>query len=167
VITVVVDDLAFVDADAILRPSDERLGPITPVIARLDEQGGPRFATLRTVQSPLRAGAAVVTGSGNLTAPFVVHLILQDELDPGDRASVQRALRSAWQQAAAWQLDRLAAPLIGTGPGRLADEEAAELLASSFADAAADADGPRSLLIVVEREADREAIAALIRRYDR
>lgn len=166
-ITVVVDDLAFVEADAVLRPADERLGALTPATARLDQQAGERFAALRTVQSPLRAGAAVVTGSGELTAPFVVHVVLQDDLDPGGRSTVQRALRSAWQQAAAWQLERLAAPLVGAGPGRLSDDEAAELLASSFADAAGQPDGPRSLTIVVEREADRTALEALIRRYDR
>lgn len=166
-ITVTVDDLAFIEADAILRPSDDRLDALSPVITRLDRQAGERFTTLRTVQSPLRAGAAVVTGGGDLAAPFVVHLVLQDELDPGGRTTVQRALRSAWQQAAAWQLERLAAPLVGAGPGRLSDEEAAELLASSFADAAGEADGPRSLTIVVEREADRASLDALVRRYDR
>lgn len=166
-ITVVVDDLAFIEADAVLRPSDERLGALTPATARLDQQAGERFATLRAVQSPLRAGAAVVTGGGDLTAPFVVHVVLQDDLDPGDRNTIRRALRSAWQQAAAWQLERLAAPLVGAGPGRLSDEEAAELLASSFADAAGEPDGPRSLVIVVEREADRTTLDALVRRYDR
>ena len=77
-IDVVVDDLAFVEADAILRPADERLGPLTPAMTRLDQQGGERFARLRTVQTPLQAGAAVVTGGGDLTTPFVVHLVLQE-----------------------------------------------------------------------------------------
>jgi O-acetyl-ADP-ribose deacetylase (regulator of RNase III) len=167
VISVVVDDLAFVEADAVLRPADERLGALTPAVTRLDQQGGERFAALRKVQAPLRAGAAVVTGGGELTAPFVVHLVLQDDLDSGDRSTVQRALRSAWQQASAWQLERLAAPLVGAGPGRLGNEEAAELLAASFADAAGEKDGPHSLTIVLEREADREVIAALVRKYTR
>ncbi len=166
-ITVVVDDLAFIEADAVLRPSDERLGALSPAITRLDRQAGERFAALRTVQSPLRAGAAVVTGGGDLTAPFVVHLVLQDELESGDRGTVQRALRSAWQQAAAWQLERLATPLVGAGPGRLSDEESAELLAASFAEAGARGAGAQSLTIVVDREEDRVSLDALVRRYAR
>jgi hypothetical protein len=46
-IEVVVDDLAFVEADAILRPADDTLAPLTPAMKRLDLQAGARFATLR------------------------------------------------------------------------------------------------------------------------
>src|SRR4029077_19278017 len=52
-IEVVVDDLAFVEADAILRPADDTLAPLTPAMKRLDLQAGARFATLCQVQSPL------------------------------------------------------------------------------------------------------------------
>ena len=69
-IRIVVDDLAFVEADAVLRPADASLQALTPAMRRLDEQGGERFAGLRRVGMPLDAGAAVVTGGGELTAPF-------------------------------------------------------------------------------------------------
>ncbi len=166
-IDVVVDDLAFVEADAILRPADERLEPLTPAMTRLDQQGGERFTRLRTVQAPLQAGAAVVTGGGDLISPFVVHLVLQDEQESGGAALVRRALRAAWQQAAAWQLERLAAPLVGAGPGRLSDEEAAQLIAESFAAAVAPSGDARSLRIVVERDADRERVEAVVQRFRR
>ena len=39
-IEVVVDDLAFVEADAILRPADDTLAPLTPAMKRLDLQAG-------------------------------------------------------------------------------------------------------------------------------
>lgn len=165
-IDVVVDDLAFIDADAILRPADGHLAPLTPAMSRVDQHGGEAFARLRTVQSPLQAGAAVVTGGGGLASPFVVHLVLQDEQEQGDASLVRRALRAAWQQAAAWQLDRLAAPLVGAGPGRLSDEEAAELLVETFA-AADEAGGSRALRIVVEREPDRERVEAVVKRFRR
>ena len=166
-IDVVVDDLAFVEADAILRPADERLGPLTPAMTRLDQQGGERFARLRTVQTPLQAGAAVVTGGGDLTTPFVVHLVLQDEQEAGDVALVRRVLRAAWQQAAAWQLDRIATPLVGAGPGRLSDEESAQIIAESFLAAAPSGSDARTLRIVVERDADRELIEAAVQRFRR
>ena len=143
-IEVVVDDLAFVEADAILRPADDTLAPLTPAMKRLDLQAGARFAALCQVQSPLDAGAAVVTGGGDLSAPLVVHLVLQDADGSGGLEVIRRALRSAWQQAAAWQLERIAAPLIGVGPGRLSIEDAAELLGESFPGRAAGSGRPTS-----------------------
>jgi O-acetyl-ADP-ribose deacetylase (regulator of RNase III) len=165
VIEVVVDDLAFVDADAILRPADDTLAPLTPAMKRLDVQAGARFATLCQVQSPLNAGAAVVTGSGDLSAPLVVHLVLQDADGSGGTDVIRRALRAAWQQASAWQLERIASPLIGVGPGRLTTEDAAELIAETFSRQAAPGDAPHLLRIVVDNDDERATVDAAIRKY--
>ncbi|HEX5817993.1 MAG TPA: macro domain-containing protein [Gemmatimonadales bacterium] len=160
-IEVVVDDLAFIVADAILRPADDALAPITPAAARLDQQAGPRFAALCKVSTPLDAGAAVVTGGGDLTAPLVVHVVLQDQgRTPTGRETIRRALQSAWQRARDWSLEHVAAPPIGAGPGRLSLEEAVLLLAESFP---RDGDAPRTLRIVVEREDERELADAVLR----
>lgn len=163
VITVLVDDLAFLSVDAILRPADQALEPVTPAMTRLDRQAGPRFRELRRVATPLEAGAAVVTGSGELAAPFVLHVVIQDEETAGGRDVVRRALLGAWQQAAAWGLERVGTPLVGIGPGRLAPEEAAQLLADTFPAGGV----PRELAIVVEREDERAAIEAVVRRCGR
>ncbi|MCU0621546.1 MAG: macro domain-containing protein [Gemmatimonadales bacterium] len=160
-IEVLVDDLAFVTADAVLRPADDGLAPVTPVAAQLDRQAGPRFAALCRVSAPLEAGAAVVTGGGDLTAPFVVHVVLQDASGSAGREVVRRALLSAWQRAASWQLETVATPLVGMGPGRLSLEEAAALLAETFPGSEP---APRTLRIVVDRESDRETVAAVLRR---
>lgn len=160
-IEVVVDDLAFIEADAILRPADDALAPITPAAARLDRQAGPRFAALCKVSTPLDAGAAVVTGGGDLTAPLVVHLVLQDQgRSPMGRETIRRALQSAWQRARDWSLEHVAAPPIGAGPGRLSFEEAVRLLAESFPQGG---DAPRTLRIVVERDDERELADAVLR----
>ena len=98
-IQVIVDDLARTRADAVLRPADETLGPVTEAISRLDQQAGPRFAEQRRLNSPLKAGAAVVTGSGDLAAPFVLHVVIQDPDSGVGRDVVRRALVSAWQRA--------------------------------------------------------------------
>ena len=159
-IRVVVDDLAFVEADAVLRPADASLQALTPAMRRLDEQGGARFATLRRVGMPLDAGAAVVTGGGDLAAPFVLHLVLQDPLTPATRDTIRRALVSAWQRAAEWGLGRVASPPVGVGPGQLSLEESIALLAQTV---------PRengqavSLTIVVEKDHERETAEAILR----
>lgn len=159
-IRVVVDDLAFVEADAILRPADAALAPVTAAAARLDRQAGPRFESARRTTTPLSAGAAVVTAGGDLAAQFVLHVVLQDREAPASRDTVRRGLLSAWQRSAEWGLAVLAAPPIGAGAGLLDLEEAARLLVSTFPEGAA---APRELTIVVDRDADRETVEAALR----
>jgi O-acetyl-ADP-ribose deacetylase (regulator of RNase III) len=162
VIRVIVDDLATTTADAILRPTDEGLGALTPAMSKLDERAGPRFAEQRRLTTPLKAGAAVVTGGGDLTAPYVLHVVIRDPDSRVARDIVRRALVSAWQRATDWELNTIAAPLVGTGEGDLSLEEAAKLLAETFP---SEPDGsPRQLHIVVERDADRDLVEAIIRR---
>jgi O-acetyl-ADP-ribose deacetylase len=162
VIQVIVDDLATITADAVLRPADESLGPLTPAISRLDEHAGPRFAEQRRLTTPLKAGAAVVTGSGNLKAALVLHVIIRDPDTRVGREVVRRALVSAWQRAADWELMTVAAPLVGSGPGQLTVEEAATLLAETFP--TKDSGCPTELHIVVDQEAERELVEAIVRR---
>ena len=92
VITVIVDDLAFLAVDAVVRPADESLAPLTSEGSRLDRLAGEGFAAQRRVTSPLQAGAAVVTGGGDLAAPYVLHAVIRDPQTPVDRATVRRAL---------------------------------------------------------------------------
>jgi O-acetyl-ADP-ribose deacetylase (regulator of RNase III) len=162
VIQVLVDDLALTQADAVVRPADESLGPVTPAISRLDEQAGPRFAEQRRLISPLKAGAAVVTGSGDLAAPFVLHVVIRDSDSRVGRDVVRRALVSAWQRATDWELGTIAAPLVGAGTGQLTLEEAATLLAETFP--AGLGGCPSDLHIIVEQDADRELVEAIVRR---
>jgi O-acetyl-ADP-ribose deacetylase (regulator of RNase III) len=162
VILVIVDDLATTTADAVLRPADESLGPLTPAISRLDEDAGPRFAEQRRLTTPLKAGAAVVTGGGDLRAPYVLHVVIRDPDSRVGRDVVRRALVSAWQRAADWELSTIAAPLVGAGAGQLSVEEAAILLAETFPTEQTGC--PMELHIVVERDAEREVVDAIIRR---
>jgi len=162
VIRVIVDDLATTTADAVLRPADESLGPLTPAMSRLDEHAGPRFAEQRRLTTPLKAGAAVVTGGGDLRAPYVLHVVIRDPDTRVGRNVVRRALVSAWQRATDWELSTIATPLVGTGAGQLSVEEAATLLAETFP--AEPIGCPTELHIVVERDADRELVEAIIRR---
>ena len=164
VIRVVVDDLAFVSADAVLRPADEALNPATPAASRLDQLAGDAFSRQRRTSTVFEAGAAVVTGGGDLTAPFVIHVVIRDDRSAVRPDIVRRALVSAWQRAQDWQLATLAAPLVGAGAGQLAAEDAAALLAETFA-AARSAAPHGELRIVVEHEREREIVDAVVRRH--
>jgi O-acetyl-ADP-ribose deacetylase (regulator of RNase III) len=162
VIQVVVDDLALIAADAVLRPADETLSPITETISRLDQQAGARFAEQRRLSAPLKAGAAVVTASGDLPAPFVLHAVIRDPEARVSREVVRRALVSAWERATDWELGVIATPLVGAGADQLTTEEAATLLAETFPDGVGGC--PFELRIVVERDADRDLVEAIVRR---
>jgi O-acetyl-ADP-ribose deacetylase (regulator of RNase III) len=160
VIQVVVDDLALIQADAVLRPADENLSPASETISRLDQRAGPRFAEQRRLSAPLKAGAAVVTGSGELTAPFVLHVIVQDPDSKVGREVVRRGLVSAWERARDWELGVIATPLVGAG--YLSPEESASLLAETFP--ASPSGCPFELRIVVDHETERELVEAIVRR---
>ncbi len=112
--------------------------------------------------SPLKAGAAVVTGSGDLAAPFVLHVVMQDQESRTGREVVRRALVSAWQRATDWELGTIATPLVGVGFRAAEVEEAATLLAETFP--AASKGCPTELRIVVDRDADRALVEAIVRR---
>jgi O-acetyl-ADP-ribose deacetylase (regulator of RNase III) len=163
VIEVVVDDLALIEVDAVVRPADAMLAPVTPAVSRLDRLGGERFAAQRRVTTALEAGAAVVTGGGDLAAPFVLHVVIRDDRSDGGREVIRRALVSAWQRARDWGLRVVATPLVGTGAGQLSVEEAATLLAETFP-RPTEAEHPAELRIVVDREDERETVEAIVRR---
>ena len=80
------------------------------------------------------------------------------------RATVRRALVSAWQQAGAWGLapDRRPARSAPTAGGSTL-EESADLLVETFPRTGG-ADSPAELCIVVERQEDRDAVEAIVRR---
>ncbi|MFL5471496.1 MAG: macro domain-containing protein [Gemmatimonadales bacterium] len=145
-----------------MRPADASLSPLSEVISRLDHQAGPRFAEQRRLTSPLKAGAAVVTGSGDLPAPFVLHVVIRDPDSGVGREVVRRGLQSAWQRAADWELRVIAAPLVGAGAGQLSVEEAATLLVETFPPKTEGC--PFELHIAVERDTDRELVEAIVRR---
>lgn len=163
-IQVVVDDLAFLAVDAIIRPANEHLDPVTPAMSRLDVHAGERFANQRRVQIPLDIGAAVVTGAGDLAAKFVVHAVIQSQLASTSRESIRRALLSAWQRASDWELGAIATPLVGTGAGQLSLEEAATLLTDTLREHRTHAEYPSQVQIVLEHEAERSAVEAVVAR---
>jgi O-acetyl-ADP-ribose deacetylase (regulator of RNase III) len=166
-IEVVVDDLAFMAVDAILRPASDTLDPVASVSSRLDQMAGPAFASERRIQSGLEIGSAVVTGAGELAAQFVIHAVIRGDQSNATADSVRRALVSAWQRAAGWGLERIAAPPIGAGAGQLGLAEAAELMARTFEDHLRTGRPPTGLQIVADREEERAIIEAAIQRGQR
>ncbi len=163
-IRVVVDDLAFVSADAVIRPTTSALEPTSPALKRLEQVGGPTFWGQLRVHEQLSVGSAVVTGAGDLTADFVIHAVISSADEPVTDQGVRRALLSALQRAGDWQIDRLAVPPIGIGAGNLSLEEAARVMVEVLGQTMATATYPHEVCIVVDREEDRAVFDAYLRK---
>lgn len=163
-IRVVVDDLAFLETDAIVRPATARLDPTTPTVRRLEKVGGPEFLGHLRLQKDLAVGAAVVTGGGgDLPAEFVIHAVIQSDTEPVTREAVARAWLSALERAREWEFARLTVPPIGIGAGNLALEDAAAIMATVVKSHIGQAPFPSDICIVVETPEDREAFEAALR----
>ncbi len=162
-IRAVVDDLAFVETDALVRPATAMLEPIAPGLRRLEQLGGPAFQQQIASTAPLAVGAAVVTGAGDLTAELVIHAVILSDEEPVTPNGIRRTITSIVQRAVDWELSRIATPLLGVGPGHLALEDAARILVDAFASDTRHTTYPRELCIVVESEEEREIVDACIR----
>ena len=162
-IRVVVDDLAFVEADALVRPATATLEPVSPSLRRLEQLGGAAFVS--QIQTPMRlaVGAAVVTAAGDLAPEFVIHAVIMSDDQPVTPSGVRRTITSIVQRAVDWELARITTPLIGVGPGNLTPEDAARILVDTLASDMQHTTYPREVSIVVESEEDREMVEAFIR----
>lgn len=162
-IRVVVDDLAFVEADALVRPATATLESVSPALRRLDEVGGPAFWKQLRVPTRLAVGAAVVTGGGDLASEFVIHAVVASDEEPVTPTGIRRAITSVLQRAADWELERLTMPLLGTGPGNLPFEDAARILVDMLTRDLPRATYPSDVCIVVDTDEERELVDAFIR----
>jgi len=163
VIDVVVDDLASIKADAVVRPATDTLEPTSAALRQLERIGGPRFHQQLETRDPLVIGAATVTGAGDLPAEFVIHAIIRSASEPVSRSGVQRALVNVLQQAVAWQFQALALPPLGTGPGNLPFEDAAEILCDVLHSHLRAQAFPSEVKIVVETDEDKTVLEHLLR----
>jgi O-acetyl-ADP-ribose deacetylase (regulator of RNase III) len=164
VIRVVVDDLALLSTDAIVRPVTARLHAASPVIQRLEEAGGPEFASRLQLHKDLAVGAAVVTsGGGGLPAEYVIHAVIQSDTEPVTRKSVARAWLSALERAREWEFARLTVPPLGTGVGNLSVADAASLMVNvvmQFGSVLF----PNDVCVVVDTVEDRAEFEVAVRR---
>ena len=163
-IRVVVDDLAFLAADAIVRPATTQLEPTTAALRRLEQMGGPEFMRHLEMHTELAVGAAVVTAAGgDLPAEFVIHAIILSPDEAISRRGVRRAWRSALERAREWGFARVTVPPLGIGAGNLTLEDAAAILVAVVQEQPPDVE-PAEVTIVVENEEERLVVEGALRR---
>lgn len=163
-IRVVVDDIAFMAADAVIRPATETLEPTSAALRHLEQVAGDALHTQIRVQQALGVGAAVVTAAGDLPTEFVIHAVIAGRREPVSRFTVRRALTSALQRAVDWELGRVTIPPLGTGAGNLTMEDAAEVMCDVLTRHMAATAFPSDVQIVVESEVEKQVFDGYLRR---
>lgn len=161
-IDVVVDDLAAVTVDAIVRPTTTRLIPTTPVSERVAQAGGPAFAAASVARDELAVGAAVVTAGGALPVEFVIHAIVGIDAAQVTATTLGRAWLSALERAKEWQFARIAVPPLHTGSPDLRLAAVAETMLGVLRAHQATGGHPTSVSFVVESEEDRAVFTAAL-----
>jgi O-acetyl-ADP-ribose deacetylase (regulator of RNase III) len=155
-IEVRVEDLAFFEGNAIIRPSTATLDATTPLLRRLELAGGAALHAQLRIAEPLPVGAAVVTGAGDLPVELLVHAIVTSPTERVTRDGVRRAFRSALERVQEWQLARVAVPPLGLGAGNLTLEDSAALMTEELLRHRAEF--PRHLTVVAESDDEAEVL---------
>lgn len=164
-IEVRVEDLAFYEGDAIIRPATALLGATTPLLRRLELAGGDGLFRQLVVSEPLPVGSAVVTAAGDLPVDLLVHAIVSSATERVSRDGVRRAFRSALERASAWQMARVAIPPFGLGAGNLDLETSAELMADELSRHCRAGVFPAAVTIVAETDDEAAVLDFAISRW--
>lgn len=162
-----IDDLAFFEGEAILRPVNEDLGATTPLMRRLEVAAGPKLHDQIRVQQPLPVGAAVVTAAGELDVELLVHAVVMSSTEPVSRDSVRRALISALQRVEAWEIKDVAIAPFGLGAGNLEIEESAEIMMMVIDQHMRGSRFPERITLFAETPDEERALSAAVQRSGR
>jgi O-acetyl-ADP-ribose deacetylase (regulator of RNase III) len=141
-------EIAELEVDALIVPANESLFMTIPVTRAVKRYSGEAIERDAVDQGPIEAGSAVVTGGGNLAAPYIIHTVaVGHDLQP-DADRVRRALHAALEIAARLGLHRLAIAPIGIDRGVFTADEAAGLLAEVLSERSTAGDPLPSSLVV-------------------
>lgn len=161
-IRVVVDDLAFVETDATVRPASTNLEPISSALRNIEKIAGPAFHKQLSVKEQFSVGAAVVTDAGDLPAAVVIHAVIQGPDEPVTRSGIRKTLVQVLQQVNAWQLAKIAIPPLGVGPGNLELDVVAQIMQEVICEHEILAQYPEEICIVVDSEDEKSVVDSIV-----
>lgn len=162
-IDVRVDDLAFYEGEAIVRPVNAMLGATTPVMRKLERAAGAAFVEKARLTEPLPVGAAVVTTAGDLQVELLIHGVVSSDDEPVTRSSVRQALVSALQRATAFQIREVAIAPFGLGAGNLDIEDSADVMIEVLSEHMKRSQFPSNVVIVAETDHEEEVVRLRLR----
>ena len=107
-------EISELEVDALIVPANESLFMTVGPAASVKRHGGEEVEREAARQGPIGAGGAVITGGGDLPAPYVIHAVaVGHDLKP-DNSRLRAALRAALELAEGQGLRRLAVAPLGT-----------------------------------------------------
>lgn len=155
-------ELGVTPVEGILRPVSSEGVAVSGASRRVEVEAGPILGTRLQELGELPLGGAVITPGGNLSAVFVIHVVVQSPSEVASGPSVHRALVNGLRRAVEWGVTSLALPPVGIGPGTMDPEEGARLLVDVLRAHLLEGSDPRELTIVVESEFEEELYLRLL-----
>ena len=155
-------ELHLAPVEAILRPLSAEGDPVTAAGRRLEEEAGETLTARIRSLGELPTGGAVITPAGNLSASFVIHVVVQSAREPLTATTVQRALVNGLRRASEWGVASVALPPLGLGPGTMDPEDAARVVFDALHEHLEGGEDPRELTVVVSSDFEEELYLRLI-----
>lgn len=149
-------ELAEIPVEGVLRPVSAEGDAVSRAGRYLEKVAGDEVAGRLRAQGELPIGGAVITPGGNLSASFVIHVVVQSADEPVNVVALERAILNGLRRATEWGIRSLALPPLGTGPGNLEPEDAGRIVVSALQDHLDRGSEPRELIVVVDGAYDEE-----------
>jgi O-acetyl-ADP-ribose deacetylase (regulator of RNase III) len=125
---VVQGDITTYAVDAIVNAANDHLWMGAGVAGAIKRQGGQVIEDEAVRQGPIPVGEAVVTGGGLLKARYVIHAAAMGQDLVTNADLIHQATVNSLRRATDLGLASLALPALGTGVGRFAVGEAAQVM---------------------------------------
>ena len=133
-IRIIQGELADTAAEAVLRPVSADWAAPTPAMRRLEIVMGDAPTKQCRALGELPVGSAVITPAGDLSAQFMIHVVVRSYNEQVTQAGVRRGLQNGLRRAEEWGIRRIAMPPLGTGAGNLDPDDAASIMIPILAD---------------------------------
>ena len=149
-------ELATTAAEAVLRPVSAEWTAVTPAMRRLELAAGTDLERQCRTLGELPVGSAVITSAGELTAKFMIHVIVRSVEEPVSVSGVRRGLDNGLRRVDEWGIQRLAMAPLGTGAGNLEADDAAAIIVPALIERMHRGNQPREVEIYVDSEYEKD-----------
>jgi O-acetyl-ADP-ribose deacetylase (regulator of RNase III) len=162
VIRIVQMGLDNLKVDAILRSVSAEMDADTPFSRDVERRAGSEVSDRLLAMGDLPVGAAVITPSGGLTSPFLIHVVLQSQDEPVTLDGVRTALLNGLRRAGEWGLGTIAVPPLGTGAGNIDAQDSAGVMIPVMLDHCSASENPKEILIVTATPYEKEVFTKAV-----
>lgn len=166
-IAVRVGSLHAAEAEAILRPVSSDFASVTGAGRDVEIGSGESVRERLAALGGLPVGGAVVTPGGDLTVPFLIHIVVQSAEEPVSELGVRNALLNGLRRASEWEMEAVALPPVGTGAGNLDPEASARAMIPVLMEHLESHEFPREVTVTVPNEYEEEVFRQMVEKTRR